>query len=144
MVLAPALLMAIGCGGRGDRPATAPVSGRVTLNGEAVTSGYVLVSPNKGKSAVGKIGADGAFVLGTYGKGDGVVVGSHPLTLMPVPPDEETTPPEAVVPPARYGSVRTSGLEIVVPAEGLSDYAIELTATKKEVRASQQRDTAIE
>lgn len=85
--VAVACLLA-GCGG-GDQFDTAPVSGTVTLNGEPVTGGTVMLRPIAegetqiaGKGASAPVQEDGSFVLTTYEQGDGAVVGKHHVSYV--------------------------------------------------------------
>ncbi len=71
----------------------APVSGTVTIDGQPFTHGKVMFAPlpggdnlHPGKAALGLLQPDGSFVLSTYGKGDGAVVGEHTVTIINVPP----------------------------------------------------------
>lgn len=133
LVTAPIALV-VGCGGQRD--GLAPVSGTVTLNGKPVTHGHVFAKPSEGRTAVGRIRPDGTFTLGTDTDSDGAKVGEHTVTLAPPRADEGAPPVDAVVPPAKYNSPRTSGLRMVVPPEGLVDYRIDLSATEDEINAS--------
>ena len=87
----------VGCGGSGiEEMKVAYVSGKVTMNGEPVTSGRIMFYPTveegsksgkAGKPAQGTVSSDGSFELSTYGSNDGAVVGTHQVTVM-----EEATP----------------------------------------------------
>jgi hypothetical protein len=74
-----------GCG----RPALAPVKGRVTCRGKPVAEAAVLFSPmpkseggtKSGKAAGGGTDADGRFVLTTYDRGDGALIGKHRVSV---------------------------------------------------------------
>lgn len=137
-----ACIALVGCGG--ERGELAPVSGTVTLNGEPVTHGHVFAKPMSGRTAVGRIQPDGSFTLGTHTYADGAQIGEHTLTLAPPRSDEGAPPPDAIVPPTKYTSPRTSGLRMVVPAEGLTDYQIELEGTEAEVNRSRTPTDFIE
>lgn len=117
----------VGCGG-GHELETAPVKGTVLLDGQPVTSGYVTIAPSRGRLARGVIQEDGAFVMGTYSKSDGVQVGSHPVTVTPVPPDEGAGGRSRIDIPRRYGAASSSGLSIEVPSAGVDAHVIELTS----------------
>lgn len=134
--LAAALVVVGGCGRPAHQLETAPVTGWVILDGEPVTSGYIYTAPRKGRLATGKIASDGFFRLGTYKKADGATLGEHAVMLAPIPADEGPTPAGAVVPPARYASASSSGLTIDVPAEGLTDYHIDLESSPNDLRAT--------
>lgn len=83
-----------GCGkGGGSEYNVAPVKGKVTYNGEAVKGGNITLQPLAeaggkagvtGRPASGSVGDDGTFVLSTYGKDDGAVIGKHQVSYMPV------------------------------------------------------------
>ena len=78
---------------------TAPVSGKVTCNGQPITEGYVLFTPildasadpkKSGKSAYGTIQPDGTYTLTTYEEGDGALLGRHEVRVYrPDPEDDE-------------------------------------------------------
>jgi hypothetical protein len=103
------------------------VSGIVTLDGQPLPSGYVFVTTQRGRMAKAKVNPDGTFELSTYSDGDGVQVGTHPVIVTEVPPDE---PAGKRVPiPKRYTRAGTSGLKIEVkPGE---DHEIELKLSSK-------------
>ena len=94
LVLVAALLAGMtGCAWGGAEYKVAPVKGKVTAKGEAVKGGSVNLQPMEvagaktgslGKPASGEVKEDGTFVLSTYGKEDGAVVGKHRVTYMPV------------------------------------------------------------
>jgi hypothetical protein len=69
-----------GCGG----PKMAPVKGRVMFNGQPVKEANLTFSPvgqadqlETGKPGAGFTDADGYFVLSTFSKYDGALVGMH-------------------------------------------------------------------
>jgi hypothetical protein len=110
---------------------TAPVRGRVTVDGQPVTSGYVIVIPSSGRMAKGIIQADGSFIMGTYSARDGVQLGSHPVVVHPVPSDESSSrsrPPAGPTIPERYGLAGTSQLQIEVTDDGNDDWNLQLTS----------------
>jgi hypothetical protein len=78
-ILVLALLVA-GCGGP-SRPATAPVTGRVTYAGKPVPLGQIMFYPEKGRPAMGAIGADGTYRLTTFANGDGAMPGRFRVTI---------------------------------------------------------------
>jgi hypothetical protein len=118
-----------GCGRPAYQLETAPVSGRVTLDGQPVTSGYVFVVPSKGRMAKGSIQPDGTFALTTYETGDGAQVGSHSVIVTPVPRDEGFSGPRERNPiPAKYARAQTSGLTLDVKPDGNSEVLLELSS----------------
>ena len=133
----PAITLAIvvvatsGCGKPAYQLETAPVRGTVTLDGKPLPSGYVVVPTTRGRMASGKIQPDGTFVLSSYEDGDGAQVGTHPVIVNEVPPDEFSPNTQQRVPiPPRYTSAGTSGLSVEVkPGE---DNVLELKLTTNE------------
>lgn len=63
------------------RPAIAPVSGRITVSGQPVTTGVVWFYPQAGRAATGLIDADGRYTLGTFTRGDGALLGDHRVVI---------------------------------------------------------------
>jgi hypothetical protein len=82
-------LMLAGCGGDGQFKVAA-TDGRVVCEGQAVPFVSVFFEPLPGektaltgKSAVGYADAEGNFVLTTYSKSDGAVIGKHRVRVAP-------------------------------------------------------------
>lgn len=92
-------MICFGCSSGEDKRPTAPVSGKMSFQGNPVTGGSLTFSPimmtgNKetpGSAAFGNIEPDGSFTLTTYKKGDGAIVGKHRVTFGPpgAPPIDE-------------------------------------------------------
>lgn len=80
----------IGCGD--DGPATSPVTGKVTFEGEAYPNAIISFSPvGGGPSAIGKSNASGEYELFTAGK-KGAVAGKHKVSVITeVVPDAKAT-----------------------------------------------------
>ena len=74
--------LGLACTGCGSGLELAPVSGRVTMNGQPVTQGEITFVPHDGPPAMGTISADGTFQLTTLEAGDGAVLGQHQVTIM--------------------------------------------------------------
>jgi hypothetical protein len=73
-----------GCGpaGRGVAPSLIPVKGKVTYKGQPLISGTVRFEPDDfGRPASGKLQSDGTYVLSTAKEADGVVAGSHKVSI---------------------------------------------------------------
>src|SRR5690606_35570685 len=107
---------------------TAPVTGRVTLDGTPLTSGVVFFVPVSGRGATGEIGADGTYRLGPYQPGDGAAVGTHQAAVFPKAPSPEfdaATSSQQV--PARYQAPNTSGIEVEVVAGQTNIHDLKLT-----------------
>ncbi len=125
-VLLVATALASGCG---DSSGVAPVHGVVTLNGEPLTEGFVIVTPSEGKMAKGTIRADGTFVLGTNSDSDGAQVGTHPVTVLP-PTVEEGKPLSAVAKslPNKYSIAAASGITVDVQPNTDNELIIKLSS----------------
>ncbi len=96
---------------------TAPVRGKVTYKGQPVTKGRIIFEPDgKGKEATGEIQPDGTFVLTTYKKDDGAVLGNHRVSI--------STASRTL--PLKYGSPNTSKLEVEVVEGKTDDYTLDL------------------
>jgi hypothetical protein len=107
------LVLLAGCGGG----RTAAVSGKVTYQGKAVTGGSLTFTPvaasgdrEPGKPGSAEVQPDGRYVVGTYSRGDGAVIGPHRVSyappVLPYPDGKEPKPGES--PPS-------SGYEGLVP-----------------------------
>lgn len=88
----------IGCGRASYMKEVAPVAGTIQLDGEPVTEGYVLFTPDvqsgsdplsSGKSATGNIDREGKFQLSTYGDNDGALIGPHTVTFFRPDPEDD-------------------------------------------------------
>jgi hypothetical protein len=116
--VATILLALTGCT---DHPALAPVSGRVTLDGQPLPRGMVQFVPvaeaaREAPTAVGEIGADGTYELKT-GDRAGALVGKHRVRIeaRAVPKNEADTLPASLI-PDRFQSEATSELTVDVKA----------------------------
>jgi hypothetical protein len=134
------LLSLAGCGPR--LPQTYPVKGRVTLDGKPVAGAGVLLIPKEGRPANGVTDQDGAFVLSTFGQGDGALPGEHAVTVtlkktVGVTVNAEGLEgdfnPEKVheewIVPEKYSKAKTSGLTVEVSA-GMEPLLLELSGKK--------------
>lgn len=118
-------VVAPGCG---DSQGVARVHGVVTLDGQPLSEGFVMVTPAEGRMAKGAIGPDGTFVLGTYSDSDGAMIGTHPVTVLP-PTAVEGQPPSATAQslPRRYSVAKTSGITVDVKPNTNNELAITLS-----------------
>ena len=73
------LPIVLGCGP--SRPETATVTGKVTFQGKPVPEGTIMFYPENGRSASGRIQADGTYTLATFENGDGAILGNHTVTV---------------------------------------------------------------
>src|SRR5262249_8279350 len=110
-----------GCGGGAK---LTPVSGRVTMNGKPLTSGYVNFRPNKtkgntfGGEPIGEINAQGEYTLQTKGK-PGAPLGAYKVTVSvtgPMTEDNTKATTKSLINPT-YGNPDTTPLEVEVVAE---------------------------
>ena len=110
---------------------TAPVSGRVLMNGKPLSTGTVTFVPNRGRVANGDIQSDGTFELSTYRSGDGAIVGSHKAAVLVIRSDidpakgPEQDKPLMLIPP-RYVTAEESGLKYEVRAGQNNNFTLEL------------------
>lgn len=70
------------------------VSGKVTLDGNPVSSGRVEFYPEKGRPAVGQIDAEGRYELSTNEPGDGVLPGKYVVAITARTVEGGSRPPE--------------------------------------------------
>jgi hypothetical protein len=126
-----AMLCIAGCGKPAQQLDVAPVRGTVTLDGQPLTRGFVVVPTARGRMASGEIQQDGTFVLTTYEKGDGVQLGTHPVVINDVPPDEFSASRDSGPPiPEKYMRAGTSELQVEVKAD--EENHLELQLKSKE------------
>jgi hypothetical protein len=96
------VLVLSGCGG-GD-VSMAPVSGRVTMQGQPVRNVFVVFHPQPTdgsvvaptRPAMGQVDDDGRYELSTKVQGDGAAVGTHRVSIVAV--NRNARPPGNVKP----------------------------------------------
>jgi hypothetical protein len=131
ILLLSAFLLASFCAGCGRHAANiAPVKGVVTLDGKPLKIGTVITIPNAGRGARGFIQPDGSFELGTYGKTDGALLGSHRVGVVAY--EGTNLGPESnnakLIVPKRYTNPESSGLTIEVKPDGDNTPELKLTS----------------
>jgi hypothetical protein len=107
----------IGCGD--GRPARVPVSGRVLIEGQPLTHGYVRFAPSNSRASTGQLDSSGHFVLSCFEPGDGAVIGMHNVSVMAQEPiGQESIKWHA---PKKYADPDTSKLtqEIIGPTDSI-------------------------
>jgi hypothetical protein len=106
------LAVSLALAGCDSKPKLVPVSGRVLVDGQPLTTGVVQVVPAGYRAASGKIGPDGRFTLTTSAEGDGCVIGTHQAAVVA----HETLGPGAQKwhAPKKYIDPTTSGLSVTV------------------------------
>jgi hypothetical protein len=126
------LFLSAGCG---QDAKLGRVHGVVRIDGKPLATGTVRFVPDAGRAASGQIQSDGTYSLGTYGKADGALIGTHRVAIIAYQKAEvaesNTRPADvtAVNPnvkplvPARYMAVGTSGLTFEVkPGDNPKDF----------------------
>ena len=126
------------CGCGGSPYEVAPVRGVVTLNDKPFTQGGVMFAPlakdddaNSGKSAVGRIQADGTYTLTTFEKNDGAVVGEHWVTI--VNHDEDNVPKGV----PEFARIQVPEKKVVAAGK---ENQIDITPTRDEIRKYREDD----
>lgn len=104
LLVLSALIVLAGCG---PEFPLAEVSGKVTCNGKPVREGAVLFVPQAGPAAVGNIAEDGSYRLLSRKPGDGALIGSHKVAIIPPPQSKVANSPKI---PVKYRDPSTSGL----------------------------------
>lgn len=119
----------VGCRNSTHQLETAPVSGKVVLDGKVLDQGTIVFISPRGRTSTGEIGADGTFTLSTYVEGDGAIVGENRVAVFVGTSSElENALPVKSPVPARYGSVTTSGLSFEVKPGQANEFVVELTS----------------
>ncbi len=114
-----------GCSGE-KAPTTIPFSGIVLYKGKALTQGQIVFQPVKKadgelqRPATGKIGENGAFEMGSFKAGDGVLPGEYQVGITSWKTDPSLEELEKGAKrishiPERYTSPLTSNLTITIP-----------------------------
>lgn len=116
----------IGCGGGGDQKTTAKVSGKLVFDGSPVTGGSITLAPKgEGKPASGVVNSDGTFVVGTYDKDDGAVVGTHTVRYSAPTAETPAGDAHAASKPSPFAGLVPKEKEVTVESGG-SELTIEL------------------
>jgi hypothetical protein len=131
LILLPFFLT--GCGG----PPLIPVSGKVLLDGQALTSGSVTFKPDESKGntskvePIGKIAEDGTYTLETNGK-PGAPPGAYKVLVFaqgpPVNPKDPYSLTKQII-NKKYVQEATTDLSVTVVANAAPD-AYDLKVTK--------------
>lgn len=120
--LALCLLLLVGCSD--GRPTRVPVAGRVLIDGQPLTTGFIRVVPANGRAATGTIDKQGRFRSTTFEQGDGCVLGTHPVEIIAF---ESISDIEILwLVPKKYHQANTSGLTVTIDGP-TDDLTIELT-----------------
>ena len=98
----------------------AEVSGKVTLDAKPLSGGTVMFVPEKGFAAAGTLQPDGTFRLISGRPGNGAVIGSHKVAVMPADPLDARIP-------IMFRNAGTSGLSVEVKA-GKNSFEFDLSS----------------
>lgn len=114
-----------GCSGGPAPDPTAPVTGKVSFKGVAVSEGSVnFYDDKRGNAAAAKLGTDGTYSIGDVVLGDYSVFITPPQVDAPV--DATKPPPPPMDPaniPAKYRDTKTSGFKTSVrPGTNKADF----------------------
>ena len=102
--------IAAGCS-KGDH-SLVPVSGKVLIDGQPLTEGYIRFVPAKGRVSTGQIRSDGTFELTCFKPGDGAFIGANRIE---VGSNKILSPTQIKwFAPKAYSSTATSGLTMDV------------------------------
>jgi hypothetical protein len=115
-----------GCGGN-DRPKTIPISGRVTIDGNAPgEGGKLFFTPTAAaagyslRPASGSFNSEGNYRVMSWTPDDGLVPGHYTVSVVPSQPAKTSIP-------TRYHESSGSGLEVDIPSDqGAIEYNIEV------------------
>jgi hypothetical protein len=130
-MLAAVMVAAAGCGPHiPPLPATEPVHGNVTLDGQPVTNGFVRFLPETGSGgrfAEGMITEDGSYTVAAFKGKAGTLPGEYKVYFSGQPQaaeeDHDEAPPPDV--PKKYLRPETSDLKVTVSG-GDNDIPLEL------------------
>lgn len=125
-LLLSTLSQAVGCGD--GRPKRVQVTGRVTIDGEPLTHGYVRLFPSKGRMSGGTLDEEGRFRLSCFESGDGVILGEHKIAVLGQEQLDETRIRWHA--PKVYARPTTSGLKQTIDSS-TETIEIELTWGKE-------------
>jgi hypothetical protein len=131
LALVAALAVSLYATGCGSGPRTYPVTGRVTMNGQPITSGSVQFVAVEGANyePVSDIGADGTYRLVTLEK-EGAPLGKYKVLVRSVAPSDPKDPysiPKSTI-PEKYAKVDETDLVMeVVSSPGPNAYDINLS-----------------
>lgn len=135
-VLAAAIVSLAGCGDSG-RPKTIPISGSVTIDGNAPgETGKLFFTPTHAaagygmRPASGSFNAEGSYRVMSWVPDDGLVPGHYRVSVLP-----SDTAKSAV--PMKYHQSATSGLEVDIPVDqGAIEYNVEISTTNSNPNAN--------
>lgn len=94
----------VAVGGCSRGQPVAPAAGTVKVEGQPLTMGRVMFLPQGGgPPAMGQVDESGQFLLTTYRKNDGALVGSHRVTIIAgVDPKDDDAKRTVYQPPGEF------------------------------------------
>lgn len=129
-----ALAFLSGCG---PKPLpTKPVHGMVMFNGKPLDHGAVVLQPDVGPLAKGRIQSDGSFRLSSYKPNDGAVIGRHQVQIVcreEFPKSKTSAGGEVSfgrsLIPEKYADFLTSGMTVEIKPSGDDPLLLDLTGS---------------
>lgn len=120
----------VGCGGRGDRPELATVTGTVFLDDKPLSDTWVMFNPTRGRTSLARTNNDGKYEL-LYLEGvKGANIGSHSVVITAYNEDEieemkaSSNEPVKEPIPAKYNS-KTTLTEEVKEGKNVIDFHLD-------------------
>ena len=109
-IVCVAVVITSGCGD--GRPARVPISGQVLIDGKPVTQGSIAIIPENARASSSEIGPDGRFTMSCFDDKDGVVPGTHVVTVISFEVIDSQSR-KWLVPP-KYSDPETSDAKITI------------------------------
>lgn len=117
------LCVVLGCGS----PHDSTVSGKVTLDGQPLTTGTVTFAPQgEGRIAYGEINASGEYAVRTLGD-QGMLPGKYNVTIRATGQAAESHLPPPLLTPEKYGDPATSGFTAEIKP-GANSYNFDMSS----------------
>jgi hypothetical protein len=117
------LLLIIGCN---SGPKIVPVSGKITIDGNPLTTGIIMVYQKGYRPASAVVKSDGSFTFKTLNHDDGCLLGEHPISISSKRVINDTKTEYFI--PARYSDIDKSNTKIKIDGSN-SNLLIDLTWT---------------
>ncbi len=125
-----ALVAVVGCSTRpADQPEIAPVTGRVTMDGQPLASVSVVFESERGVLSFGNTDADGRYTLSYIRSANGAGLGKN-IVRISTPTMGPTSPLHKDSIPAIYNTQSTLAAD-VVKGRNVFDFALESKPTAK-------------
>ena len=131
-LFAMGMFLVLGCGGNSEYGTLHSVTGKVILDGQPMTKGYVRLVPDGAKvktEPAGEIAEDGTYTIYT-GNDSGAPAGTYKVTVTSgeIPDSAKPNALKTALAP-RYANPQTSGLTLeVVPSPAPGKYDLKVSA----------------